>query len=45
MCDFYNVTRQGFYDYRKRQSKGIPDQELIDMIVECQEVNKNRFGY
>lgn len=45
MCEFYNVSRQGFYDYRKRQCGGNPDQELIDMIAECQKANKNRLGY
>lgn len=45
MCQFYNVSRQGFYDYRKRQHKDNPDQPLIDLIIECQKANKNRLGY
>jgi len=45
MCDFYNVSRQGYYDYLNRQQAGNPDQELIDMIIECQKANKNRLGY
>ena len=45
MCEFYNVSRQGFYDYQKRQKDGNPDQALIDMIVKCQEANKYRLGY
>jgi transposase InsO family protein len=45
MCDFYNVSRQGYYDYLKRWQNGNPDQELIDMIAECQQANKNRLGY
>lgn len=45
MCDFYNVSRQGYYDYFHRQQAGNPDQELIDMITECQKANKNRLGY
>jgi len=44
MCEFYNVSRQGYYDYMKRQQAGNPDQELIDMIAECQRANKNRLG-
>lgn len=36
MCDFYNVSRQGYYDYIKRQQEGNSDQELIEMIKECQ---------
>jgi transposase InsO family protein len=45
MCDFYNVSRQGYYDYVKRHQAGNPDQPLIDMIIECQQANKNRLGY
>lgn len=45
MCDFYNVSRQGYYNYLNRQKAGNPDQELIDMIVERQQKNKNRLGY
>jgi transposase InsO family protein len=45
MCEFYNVSRQGYYDYIKRWQDGNPDQELIDMITECQAANKNRLGY
>ena len=45
MCDFYNVSRQGYYDFIRREQLPNPDQELIDMIVECQNANKNRLGY
>jgi transposase InsO family protein len=45
MCEFYNVSRQGYYDYVKRKQVPNPDQELIDMISECQKANKNRLGY
>lgn len=45
MCDFYNVSRQGYYEYVKRLQGENPDQELIDMIAECQKENKNRLGY
>lgn len=45
MCDFYNVSRRGYYDYLKRQEAGNPDQELIDAITECQKANKSRLGY
>jgi transposase InsO family protein len=45
MCEFYNVSRQGYYAYLKRQEVGNPDQELIEMICECQTANKNRLGY
>lgn len=45
MCEFYNVSRRGFYDYRKRQKCENPDQLLIDLISECHEKHKHRFGY
>ena len=45
MCDFYHVSRRGYYDYLKRQEAGNPDQELIDAILECQKANKCRLGY
>ena len=45
MCYFYNVSRQGYYDHIKRKQTNNPDQELIDMISECQQSNKNRLGY
>ena len=45
MCEFYNVSRQGYYNYLNRQKDGNPDQELINMIIECQQKNKNRLGY
>lgn len=45
MCEFYNVSRQGFYDFRKRQNGENSDEPLIKMITECQEANKYRLGY
>jgi hypothetical protein len=31
MCEFYNVSRQGYYEYVKRQQEGNPDQALINI--------------
>lgn len=45
MCEFYNVSRRGFYDFRKQQNCDNPDQPLIDLISECNEKHKHRFGY
>ena len=45
MCEFYNVSRRGFYDFRMRQKCENPDQPLIDFISECHEKHKHRFGY
>ncbi len=45
MCEFYNVSRRGFYDFRKRQLGENSDQELINLIAECHEKHKRRYGY
>jgi len=45
MCEFYNVSRRSFYDFRNRQKCENPDQPLIDLISECYERHKHRFGY
>lgn len=45
ICEFYHVSRQGYYDFCKRQGQENPDQALIDMIAECQKANKYRLGY
>lgn len=45
ICEFYNVSRQGYYEWKSRQKYPNSDAELIVMIKECQEKNKNRLGY
>jgi len=45
MCEFYNVSRRGFYDFKKRQNEENPDKELIDAINECHTKHKRRYGY
>jgi putative transposase len=47
MCAFYEVSRSGYYDWKKR---GIPEvtadeKDLVVMIEECQRKNKHRLGY
>jgi len=44
ICGFYNVSRQGYYEWKARQECPNPDAELIKMIEECQKKNKNRLG-
>lgn len=44
-CNFYNVSRQGYYDWKAREGLPNPDAELIEMIKECQKENKNSMGY
>jgi len=45
MCEFYNVSKSGYYDWRGRLADGATDCALIALISECQERNKYRYGY
>lgn len=45
MCSFYGVSRSGYYDWAKRDLSGGRDEEIRDLILECQRKNKWRYGY
>lgn len=45
MCQFYDVSRSGYYDWLSRGQCENPDQDLIDLIAECHKRHKRRFGY
>lgn len=36
MCEVFEVSRSGYYAWRKRQERTAKDQWLADLIVECQ---------
>ena len=38
MCRVFEVSRIGYYSWRKRQGKPVKDQWLVDLIVECQQM-------
>lgn len=40
MCEVFEVSRSGYYAWRKRQGKEEKDQWLVDLIVECQRLCK-----
>ena len=44
MCKVFQVSRSGYYAWRKRQDKESKDQWLIDLIVECQRLCKQTYG-
>lgn len=44
MCDLFEVSRSGYYDWRKRQGKEAKDQWLIDLIIDCQRRCKQTYG-
>ena len=37
MCEVFEVSRSGYYAWRKKQEKTPKDQWLVDLIVECQQ--------
>lgn len=45
MCQFYKVSRSGYYDWLKGNRIKDPDKELINLIVECHKKHKRRYGY
>lgn len=45
MCELFEVSRSGYYAWRKRQNKPNKDQWLIDLIVEAQLISKQTYGY
>ena len=44
MCTVFEVSRSGYYAWRKRQEKEAKDQWLVDLIVECQRLCKQTYG-
>ena len=44
MCEVFEVSRSGYYAWRKRQGKEAKDQWLIDLIVQCQQLCKQTYG-
>ena len=47
MCAFYEVSRSGYYDWKKRDVPEVStdEKDLVVMIEECQRKNKQRLGY
>lgn len=45
MCRFFNVSRSGYYGFVKRMNEPAKDQELAEMIRECQAQSKQTYGY
>ena len=44
MCQLFEVSRSGYYDWRKRQAKKSKDQWLVELIVKCQQECKQTYG-
>lgn len=45
MCNFFEVSRSGYYCYIDRMDKPDKDEELAKQIVECQAETKRTYGY
>ena len=45
MCQFFEVSRSGYYDFVKRMDKPEQDAELADKIRMCQRSADNTYGY
>ena len=45
MCRFFEVSRSGYYDYVKRIDNPEHDEDLAEMIRECQNKTDNTYGY
>lgn len=45
MCDFFGVSRSGYYDYVKRREQPQKDAPLAEMIAVCQERCGKTYGY
>ena len=45
MCNLFEVSRSGYYAWRKRQDKPSKDQWLVDLIAEGQRISNQTYGY
>lgn len=45
MCEFFSVSRSGYYDYIKRMNTPDKDEALARVIIECQEKSRKTYGY
>ena len=45
MCQFFGVSRSGYYDYLKRLGQRAPDSDLVDMIRDQQNKCDKTYGY
>ena len=45
MCEFFNVSRSGYYDYVKRMDFPTKDLALTEKIRECRDRSGKIYGY
>ena len=45
MCQFFSVSRSGYYSFVNRMDKDDKDEPLKQMIITCQEHTRKTYGY
>ena len=45
MCEFFKVSRSGYYDFVKKMERPDKDESLAKQIAECQKQTKGTYGY
>jgi len=45
MCEYFNVSRSGYYDFIKRKDKPHKDASLAQLVAQCQACCSNTYGY
>lgn len=45
MCNFFEVSRSGFYDWLKRMEKADTDEMIAGLISNCQKQTDSTYGY
>lgn len=45
MCEFFSVSRSGYYCFVKRMNKPEKNQKVVEIIAECQKKTNKTYGY
>lgn len=45
MCEFFKVSRGGYYEWVKRIDISDKDEKIYELIKECQTISKQTYGY
>jgi len=45
MCEFFEVSRSGYYDFVRRMDRPNRDESLVKAIAQCQEHSRKTYGY
>lgn len=44
MCKVFEVSRSGYYAWRRRQNRQSKDQWVVDLVCKCQQICKQTYG-